>query len=175
MSYGWRRIDGDAVELCDECGFDARTVTDDAADLAGVFTSLGLLLDHPEAERRPAPETWSAREYVDHCREVTQALLEYVARVLAAEPPGDLPDLPTAATACARVVPALTTADRAGVLEGEYPIPVTVDWIVLHLLHDLEHHVLDIRRGYAEAGHGRPPGGAHGAAVSRAIDRQRPE
>jgi hypothetical protein len=149
MSYGWRTIDGDAVELCDECGFDARTVTDDAADLADVFTSLELLLDHPEAERRPAPETWSAREYVDHCREVTQALLEYVARVLAAEPPGDLPDLPTAATACARVVPALTSADRAGVLEGEYPIPVTVDWIVLHLLHDLEHHVLDIRRGYA--------------------------
>jgi len=59
------------VELWDECGFDARTVTDDAADLAGV-------------------------------------------------------------------------------LEGEYPIPVTVAWIVLHLLHDLEHHVLDIRRGYAK-------------------------
>jgi hypothetical protein len=26
---------------------------------------------------------------------------------------------------------------------------VTVEWIVRHLLHDVEHHVLDIGRGYA--------------------------
>jgi len=26
---------------------------------------------------------------------------------------------------------------------------MTVGGIVLHLLHDLEHHVLDVRRGYA--------------------------
>lgn len=43
----------------------------------------------------------------------------------------------------------LTDGDRTGVLSGEYPFDVTVDWIVLHLLHDLEHHVLDVRRGYA--------------------------
>jgi hypothetical protein len=149
MSYGWRTIGGRVVELCDECGFDARRVQDEGDELAAVFAALEPLLDHPDADSRPDPDTWSAREYVDHCCQVTRALLEYVARVLGTDPPDELRDIRAAAAACSGVVPALTEADRAAVLEDEYPMPVTVEWIVRHLLHDLEHHVLDIGRGYA--------------------------
>jgi hypothetical protein len=35
------------------------------------------------------------------------------------------------------------------VLSGAFSVDLTVDGIVLHLLHDLEHHLLDFRRGYA--------------------------
>ena len=47
------------------------------------------------------------------------------------------------------VLAGLSDEDRVGVLSGQYPFDVSVDWIALHLLHDLEHHVLDVRRGYA--------------------------
>jgi len=43
----------------------------------------------------------------------------------------------------------LSAEDRRAVLSDKYRFDVTVEWIVRHLLHDLEHHVLDIRRGYA--------------------------
>jgi hypothetical protein len=45
------------------------------------------------------------------------------------------------------------------VLSGAYPFDVTVDWIVQHLLHDLEHHALDVRRGYARLAMADHPGG----------------
>ena len=53
------------------------------------------------------------------------------------------------------MVPAFTTAQRAEVLPDTYPQPVTVEWLVRHLLHDTEHHVLDVRRGVRDAGDGR--------------------
>jgi hypothetical protein len=149
MSYGWRTIDGEAVELCDECGFDARTVTDDGGALVAVLGTLGDLVDHPDADRRPDQETWSARGYVEHCVEVTQALLEYVAAALGRPAPAPMADLDACAAACRNVVQVLSAEDRRAVLAGAYPFDVTVEWIVRHLLHDLEHHVLDIRRGYA--------------------------
>jgi S-DNA-T family DNA segregation ATPase FtsK/SpoIIIE len=150
MSYGWRTIDTEMVELCDECGYDARLSRDEAAELAAAYAELARLVDgHPDADRRPEPETFSAREYVGHCVEVSQGLLEYVARVIGRDQPGELDHLAGAAESAAAVVPTLTAEDRAGVLEDEYPMPVTVEWIVRHLVHDLEHHVLDIRRGYA--------------------------
>lgn len=150
MSYGWRTIDTDMVELCDECGYDARLSRDEGAELAAVYAELARLVDgQADAGRRPAADVFSAEEYVDHCVEVSQGLLEYVARVVGRGDPGELEDLAGAAEAAASVVPTLTAAERAGVLEGEYPMPVTVQWIVRHLVHDLEHHVLDIRRGYA--------------------------
>jgi hypothetical protein len=150
MSYGWRTIDGSMTELCDECGFDARTVGDDETPaLTAAFGLLTDLLDHPDVDRKPDAETWSAREYVSHCVEVTGALLEYVARALGRPVPAEPVDLEACAAACQAVVPGLTAADREAVLTGEYSWDVTNEWIVRHLLHDLEHHVLDIRRGYA--------------------------
>ena len=150
MSYGWRTVGPDLVELCDECGFDARECSaDETPALLDVCELLAGLLDHPSAERRPDEETWSAQEYADHCVEVTEGLLAYVGRVLGRPVPSGLSDLDACARACRDVVPTLSVEDRGRELVDEYPFPVTVEWIVRHLLHDLEHHVLDLRRGYA--------------------------
>ncbi|GCD92117.1 hypothetical protein [Nocardioides sp. LS1] len=76
MTYTWHAVDGRLVELCDECGFDARDLTDgrdETERLITAYADLERLLTHPDADRRPEPETWSAREYVDHCVEVCGA------------------------------------------------------------------------------------------------------
>jgi hypothetical protein len=148
MSYGWRDVDGTFVEVCDECGFDARTVDDEGASFEAVFTALDELVAHENAERKPSEEIWSAREYVTHCIEVTEAILGYVTDRLGDEPAA-CPDLDTSRAAVAARRASLTAEDRAAVIEDVYPFPVTVQWVLSHLLHDLEHHVLDIRRGYA--------------------------
>ena len=152
MTYTWHDIEDRMVELCDECGFDARELTggsDEAARLDAAYADLQRLLDHPDAGRRPAPETWSAREYVDHCVEVTGVILEWACSTAGATPPEHPGDLAGCRSAVAGSVPAFTTAQRAEVLPDTYPQPVTVEWLVRHLLHDTEHHVLDVRRGYA--------------------------
>lgn len=100
-------------------------------------------------DRRPDPDTWSAAEYVAHCAEVTGELLAYVARATDAAPADPPRDLSEARAAVDETLAALTGGDRRRVLQDAYPFPVTVAWVVRHLLHDLEHHVLDIRRGTA--------------------------
>lgn len=137
------------VELCDECGFDARRVIDEESELITALEELAGLLDHPDAHRRPAPETWSAQEYVDHLLQVTEALLADIADIADIHPPPAVTDLASAARAVSGLVPRLDAAARMAVLHGTYSQPVTVQWIVRHLLHDTQHHVLDLRRGYA--------------------------
>ena len=61
----------------------------------------------------------------------------------------ELNDSAACRRAVAVLVPPLTEAQRATVLHGQYQQPVTVEWLLRHLLHDTEHHVLDVRRGYA--------------------------
>lgn len=148
MSYGWRELEGAAVEVCDECGFDARRVADEEAAFAAVFATLDDLVALPDAARKPAEEVFSAEEYVDHCVEVTEAILGYVSDRLGAER-ATCPDLESSRAAVATVESTITPEERATLIEDVYPWPVTVQWILSHLLHDLEHHVLDIRRGYA--------------------------
>lgn len=155
MTYTWHAIDGRLAELCDECGFDARELVDGADEtvrLVAAYADLERLLAHPDAERRPAPETWSAREYVDHCVEVAGGLLGYIGRAAGVRVPPPPVDLTGCAKAVAVTVPALSADQRAAVLHDVYQQPVTVEWVVRHLLHDTEHHVLDLRRGYAVLG-----------------------
>jgi len=153
MTYGWREPDGaplGGVELCDQCGFDARTVTDEAAELDQLFAHLARLLDHPYRARRPEPETFSADEYVEHCIDVTRALLGIIADTTGIESRTEIADLHSARLASAQVLPALTGERRAARHTGTYSHDVSAGWIARHLLHDLAHHVLDIRCGYAK-------------------------
>ena len=155
MTYTWHAVEGRLAELCDECGFDARDLTDgrdETERLITAYADLERLLAHPDADRRPEPETWSAREYVDHCVEVCGALFEYVPQVLGAPAPATPADLAGCRDLVTATVPSLTEDERAGVLHDVYQQPVTVEWVVRHLLHDTEHHVLDLRRGYAKLG-----------------------
>ena len=57
---------------CPDCGFDARTVAaQDVAPTTLASTSpWAVVLDRPEATRRPAPDVWSPLEYACHVRDV---------------------------------------------------------------------------------------------------------
>jgi hypothetical protein len=161
MTYGWREPDGaplGGVELCDQCGFDARAVTDEPAEMDQVFAHLARLLDHPYRTRRPEPETFSADEYVAHCIEVTQALLGMITEITGIEAQTEIVDLSSARGAAAQVLPALTGARRDVRHAGTYSHDVSAGWIARHLLHDLAHHVLDIRCGYAKLALAELPG-----------------
>lgn len=148
MSYGWREIDGVAVEVCDECGFDARTVHDEEVAFAGVFAAFADLAQRDEADRKPSEEVLSADEYVDHCVEVTETLLGYITDRLGTDGVA-CPDLDAARSAVTTMLPGLTAEQRGAVIDDVYPWPVNVQWVLSHLLHDLAHHALDIRRAYA--------------------------
>lgn len=152
MTYTWHVIGGRMVELCDECGFDARELTgnrDEQQRLVAAYADLERLLDHSDADRRPAADTWSAREYVDHCVDVAEVILGWVANLTDGGAREELSDLAACRRAVAVLVPPLTEAQRAAVLNDQYQQSVTVEWLLRHLLHDTEHHVLDVRRGYA--------------------------
>jgi hypothetical protein len=149
MSYGLRTIADEMVELCDECGFDARLVSDQGSAVATAITALNRLTDRVEATSRPDTNTFSAVEYSAHSVETTMGLLGYVAQVTGRPLTRSATDLTGCAEVAAAALADLTDADRLRVLSGEFPFDLTVDGIVLHLLHDLEHHVLDVRRGYA--------------------------
>ncbi|MBS2939242.1 DinB family protein [Nocardioides sp. J2M5] len=157
MTYTWHDVDGRMAEICDQCGFDAREIrgnADEAARLDAAYAALERSLDHPDAARRPAPETWSAREYVDHCVEVGDVMLGWVADLARGDAPGTTPtgtltDLAALRAAVREVVPGLTDEQRGRLLVGEYRQDVPVEWLLRHLLHDTEHHVLDVRCGHA--------------------------
>lgn len=161
MTYGWRESPGaplGGIELCDQCGFDARTVTDEPAELDQVFGQLARLLDHPYRGRRPEPETFSADEYVDHCVEVAQTLLSMITDVTELEQHDEIVDLSSARAAAMQVLTALAGDQRDVRHTGPYSRDVSAGWIARHLLHDLVHHVLDIRRGYASLALAELPG-----------------
>ena len=160
MTYTWHAIDGRMAEICDECGFDARELTgneDETARLDAAYAALHRSLDHPDAARRPAPETWSAREYVDHVVEIAQIMLGWVADLVDRPVPVPVTDLDTSRRAVAALVPGLTEDQRRRLLVDTYAQVVSVEWLLRHLLHDTEHHVLDVRRGYAALGRADHP------------------
>ncbi len=110
------------------------------------------LLADPDADQRPAAETWSASEYVAHSIYVVRETAEEVAGVAgqaAAAIPADC------ASALA-VVDALMDSPAGQHLDElmlEAPFAtISARANLLHALHDLEHHLLDIRRGYARIG-----------------------
>lgn len=149
MSYGVRTIAGTMVELCDECGFDGRLVTDQGGAVAAAITTLDGMTRRPKAARRPDADTFSADEYAAHSVEVTMGLLGYVAAATGSALPRQAADLADCSAVAVEVLAGLTDDDRAAVLSGVFPFDLSVNAIVLHLLHDLEHHVLDVKRGYA--------------------------
>jgi len=149
MSYGWRRSAGIVTEICDECGFDSRRIRSAADGLVRTLTELEELAADPDAQRRPAPEVWSAAEYIEHCLHVLAESLTEVAE--AARVPFGEPAASCAAGAAAvRLLALLVPSAKLAALSIEVPFAqITGTDNLLHALHDLQHHALDIRRGYA--------------------------
>ena len=151
MTYGLRDLDGVRVELCDQCGFDEREPRDLATAFAQVYASLERLRQHPEAGRRPEPDTWSGEEYAEHCVDGTAQTLAICRRAVALAELAAVVSLSEAAAATADLIGELTGPQREAVTDG-WSFDVPVRGAMVHLLHDLEHHLLDVRCGYAKLG-----------------------
>ncbi|CAG6396601.1 DinB family protein [Streptomyces cocklensis] len=162
------------MTACTECGFAydltlAPTVPALARDDAEAYA--GLLRAEPSVlRRRPAPDVWSPLEYACHVRDV---LLVQRERVLAArrndtpvaEPmgrdervehdgyagqhPADVArQLTDAALLFGNALDQLSPAGWERTLIYTYPERQvrSLRWLALHTLHELRHHLLDIRR-----------------------------
>ena len=147
MTYGLRDLDGVRVELCHECGFDGREPRHLGTTLAEAYASLERLRDHPDAGQRPDPETWSGAEYAEHCSH--GHIVAICARAAHRPDSAHLASPAGAAAATAEFINELSDAQWAAVTDG-WPVELSVRETITHLLHDLEHHVRDTRRGYAK-------------------------
>lgn len=78
MAYRFLQIDGDHVEVCDECGFHGGLVdpAECGARLADLVPRWRVAFAHPEPllRARPEPETWCAVEYTVHTARAIAAI-----------------------------------------------------------------------------------------------------
>ena len=161
------------MERCSECGFtyDVGRANEVAAAIRREVAAVPALLDVESGpEVRRAPSTWSPLEYACHLRDV---LLVQRERMLAArrvelpsfEPMGreervehdgyrgqrveDVArQLSDAALLFGNVLNRLAPADWNRRVVYNYPAPQerSLAWVAVHTLHEVVHHVADIRR-----------------------------
>ncbi|MFE7796740.1 DinB family protein [Nocardia sp. NPDC057440] len=147
----------------------ARAVPELARGHAAEYATL-LRGDHEELRRRARPEVWSPLEYACHMRDVLLAQRERVLltrredrptaqsmgrdeRVehegYAEQRPADVArQLGDAALLLANVLDRLAAADWDRTIIYLFPEPQerSVRWVAVHTLHELRHHLLDMRR-----------------------------
>ena len=149
VTYGWRREGGVIAEVCDECGFDGRQAPEVIAGIKAAVVAILRSLDDPQAGRRPAAQTWSAQEYANHTMlVVVECVTEVVgaAGIDVAAAPADIREL---VGYLERFAARVEGRDLGAIrLETSFATISGTDNL-LHALHDAEHHLLDIRRGYA--------------------------
>jgi hypothetical protein len=174
---------------CDECGFDAPSMTDD--DLVAALGSFGRRFRAPVTRflpgedgavvvrARPAPDVWSALEYVAHVRDVLAFYRERVARVLAEDRPlleavgfGARPEeagyheldpvtvageLAVEADALAALLGPLPPDGwaRVGLASDGSGAERSVRVLAERAVHDAHHHLLDVGRSLRAARSGR--------------------
>ena len=156
-------------ERCPDCGFTAADVS--APEIAGLVRAFTdpwpTVLARPGAAQRPAPSTWSPLEYACHVRDVCRLFEERLHLMLAEESPTFAnwdQDETALAERYGEQDPAVVAtevtesgADLADaytrVGEGDWArtgarsngSTFTVDSLGRYLLHDLFHHVWDVR------------------------------
>lgn len=157
-------------EPCPECGFDpARVVREQLADLIHDNTrGWYSALDGPDAATRPVPAVWSPLEYACHVRDVHRLFRERLALMLEQDDPqfANWDQDETAiesryaeqdpATVSVELVEAAAdvAAVYAGVTGEQWQRPgtrsngsvFTVETLGVYHLHDVVHHLHDIRR-----------------------------
>lgn len=154
---------------CPECAFDPAGIAppDYASAIRQVTLPWHYLLTRPSAARRPEPRTWSALEYGCHVRDVCRIFQERTQLMLHRDDPlfanwdqdaaaiegryhlAD-PDTTRAELAAAAATLAATYADipqqaweRTG--RRSNGSTFTVRTLGRYLLHDLSHHLWDVR------------------------------
>lgn len=162
------------MDRCEECGFDydlAQAPASGPAVIDGVAEVTGLLGAAGEDLRaRQQPSVWSPLEYGCHLRDV---LLVQRERVLAArrmdrptfdpmgrdervehdgyaeQKPADVArQLSDAAHLFANVLGRLGPEDWDRNVSYNYPKPLerSLRWVAVHTVHEVRHHLLDVRR-----------------------------
>jgi hypothetical protein len=161
-------------DQCDECGFtyDEAGAPAAAATCRRLAREVADCLGRGDRDRlRPSPEVWSPLEYACHVRDVLLVQRERVLWAQWADEPAPAPmarderveldgyagqdphavsrQLADAADLFANVLDRIDgdTWDR-GIVYG-YPPPPTrrsLRWVAVHTVHELTHHLADIRR-----------------------------
>jgi hypothetical protein len=161
------------MELCEECGFDFDTVSRDdithrvtagaiaAADVVAGARSVAL--------RRPAPDRWSAVEYTAHVRDVLLTIRDRLVIGLVEDNPGFKPlyrderlslglyrgdtadevalELRAAGMMFARLFDEIDPQLLSRPVQYGFPdpLPRTLLWMGRQAVHEVEHHLGDIR------------------------------
>lgn len=165
---------GDVADRCAECGFtyDIHRAQDAGIDVQERVAEVAAILRNKDIDvrARPRPEVWSPLEYGCHLRDV---LLVQRERVLMArrangasctpmgreervehdgyneqDPTGVAGQLADAATLFGNVLARLTEDDWERTVVYNYPETHerSLRWVAGHTVHDVQHHLLDIRR-----------------------------
>jgi hypothetical protein len=164
---------------CEDCGFDSRAFP--AAETAGRLRDAAApwpeFLADPNVGVRPRDDTWSALEYGCHVRDVYRMGSYRLGRMLLEDDPrfdnwdqdetavAERYDLQSPAQVTDELMAAATQLadlyDTVGEAQWRRPgmrsdgSPFTVDSFGRYVLHDLVHHLVDVRQGY-ELFHGAP-------------------
>lgn len=164
------------ADPCAHCGFtyDLRCAVTAADDTRGRAAEVVALLcnNGVDVRRRPWPDVWSPLEYACHLRDV---LLVQRERVLAArrvngadcapmgreeraehegyneqDPTAVARQLTDAAALFGNVLTRLSAADWDRTVVYHYPETSerSLRWVAVHTVHELQHHLLDIRRQF---------------------------
>ncbi|WP_307787030.1 DinB family protein [Mycolicibacterium mengxianglii] len=164
----------EVVEPCDECGFvyDLAAASRAGQDIRAAADELAALLtssvDPPS--RRTSPQLWSPLEYACHVRDVLLTQRERVLLARRVQVPVAVPmgrdervahegyaeqnpvevaeELTMAARLLANALDRLDIADWELRVAYNWPEHTerTLRWLAAHTLHDVRHHLLDVRR-----------------------------
>lgn len=161
--------------VCAECGFDYDATSPETvgARLDGLVSEYHsrLRADVEGLRTHPSPSTWSALEYACHTRDCL-ALYDWRIRAVLSDERPVLPQMQRDALAVERAYnesdPAIVADDlrsnrerltallgqlgptdwpRVGVREGE---ELSVGWMANNILHEVQHHLMDIDQALAE-------------------------
>ena len=157
---------------CEDCGFDIRAFppTEIGRFIREAAEPWPQFLAHPLARVRPDEDTWSALEYGCHVRDVYRLGLYRVNRMLSEDDPQfdnwdqdetavadryDQQEPTVVADELADAAAAFAVVyDRVGADQWGRPglrsdgSPFTVESFGRYYLHDLMHHLVDVRRGF---------------------------
>jgi len=163
---------------CPECGFDGPSleVTTVGAEIRANAAQWETLLGDSAVRERPTPVTWSALEYGCHVRDVfdlyrvrLRLMVDQVdplypnwdqdqtaveQRYDLADPDSVGAELHEAARLLAAAFDSLGPDDWARPGRRSDGSSFTIDTFARYLLHDVVHHVVDVRNGLARVGSG---------------------
>jgi len=154
---------------CPDCGFDAAQL--DGSDIGGVVRDAArrwqLALGGSDVRQRPSPAVWSVAEYGSHCRDVCLIFADRVSLMLQQDDPlfsnwdqdrtaiekrywADDPavvavELAAAAGAAADTFDGVTGAQWARTGRRSNGSVFTVQTLGRYFVHDLLHHLWDVR------------------------------